>query len=275
MAPDRDPVAGRLTDCHVHLDHFPDEERARVLERSRAVGVRFVVTAGMDVESSAKAVALAGSHGGVLAAVGVHPWNADKAALDFADALRGHAGRPGLVAIAEAGLDFVDNVFTGVTYHDHPALRATQERVLRDQIALACDLGLPLVLHGRGAYGRLLGILKEERADRVGGAVHNFDTDVPTARALFRLGFLASFGGSITFPTETRLHALVRAVPLDRILLETDSPYMPLHEQVGERNEPANVARVAQAVANLKGVSRDALAERTFENFTTLFHVSA
>ena len=264
---------GWLTDCHVHLDHLVLSERERVLERSRAAGVRFLVTAGMDVASSAAAVALAAPTKGILAGVGVHPWNADKAPRDFAEALRREARRPGVVAIAEAGLDFEDNVFTGATYRDDSALRQAQERVLRDQIALACELRLPLVLHARGAYAPLVRILREEKADRVGGAIHNFATDAATARAVFDLGFLASFGGTVTFPTETAVHALARAIPLDRILLETDSPYMPLYQEAQERNEPANVARVAQALADLRGIALEDLVQASFANFATLFRI--
>ena len=264
---------GWLTDCHVHLDHLVLSERERVLERSRAAGVRFLVTAGMDVASSAAAVALAAPTKGILAGVGVHPWNADQAPRDFAEALRQQAKSPGVVAIAEAGLDFENNVFTGVSYRDNPALRQAQERVLREEIALACELRLPLVLHARGAYAPLVRILREEKADRVGGAIHNFDTDVSTARVLFDLQFLASFGGTATFPTQTAVHALVRFVPLDRILLETDSPYMPLYQD-SQKNEPANVARVAQSLADLRGIALEELVQATFENFTALFGVS-
>ena len=265
---------GCLTDCHVHLDHFVPAERERVIERSRAAGVRFLVTAGMDVESSASAVALASPANGILAGVGVHPWNADRAPRDFADALRREAQGPGVVAIAEAGLDFEDNVFTGVSYRNNPVLRRAQERILREEIALACELRLPLILHARGAYAPLVRILREEKADRVGGAIHNFATDFATARALFDLQFHASFGGTVTFPTETAVHALARFVPLDRILLETDSPYMPLYQETQEKNEPANVARVAQALADQRGIALEELVWATFANFTTLFGVS-
>ena len=264
---------GCLTDCHVHLDHFVPAERERALERSRAAGVRFLVTAGMDIASSAAAVALASPANGILAGVGVHPWNADRAPRDFADALRREAQGPGVVAIAEAGLDFEDNVLTGVSYRNNPVLRRAQERILREEIALACELRLPLILHARGAYAPLVRILKEEKADRVGGAIHNFDTDEATARAVFDLGFLASFGGTVTFPTETALHALVRFVPLDRILLETDSPYMPLYQETQEKNEPANVARVAQALADLRGIALEDLVQASFANFATLFRI--
>jgi len=263
----------RLTDCHVHLDHYPPEERQRVLEKSHAAGVRFLVTAGMDVDSSVAAVALASRDKGVLAAVGVHPWNADKASRDFAEALRRQAKSPGVVAIAEVGLDFEDNVFSGVSYRNNPALRQAQERVLRDQIALACELRLPLVLHARGAYAPLVRILREEKADRVGGAIHNSNADEATARAVFDLGFLASFGGTVTFPSETAMHALVRFVPLDRILLETDSPYMPLYQETQEKNEPRNVARVAQALADLRGIALEDLVQASFANFATLFRI--
>lgn len=264
-------VGPRLTDCHVHLDHYPPEEREAVLRRSREAGLRTLITVGMDAASSASGLDISRTSEAVLAAVGIHPWNAEKAGKDSLDALRRLAREDRVVALGEAGLDFVDNVFSGVTYHDNPTLRDTQERVLRGQVEIACELRLPLILHARGAYPALLRVLKETKADQVGGVVHNFDTEPKVAHALFDLGFFASFGGAITYPGASRLHALVREVPLARILLETDSPYMPLYQQATEKNEPANVARVAQRIADLKGLEVDDVVEASFRSFTELF----
>ncbi len=265
----------RLTDCHIHLDRYPPEEREGVLDRSAEAGVRTLITVGMDAESSAEAVALAQAHERLFAAVGIHPWNAEKAPAGYVEALRRLAQKPRVVALGEVGLDFVDNVFTGVTYHDAPALCSAQERVLRKEIALACELGLPLILHARGAYPALLAVLREERAHRAGGVIHNFDTDSRTAHAFFDLGFSASFGGAVTFPEATALHALVRDVPLERILLETDSPYMPLDQETGEKNEPRNLARIAQRLAALKGIDVREVIEGSFANFAALFRIRA
>jgi TatD DNase family protein len=225
----------------------------------------------MDAASSASGLDISRTSEAVLAAVGIHPWNAEKAGKDSLDTLRHLARENRVVALGEAGLDFVGNVFSGVTYHDHPALREGQERVLRGQVEIALELGLPLILHARGAYPALLRVLKETKADRVSGVVHNFDTEPKLAHALFDLGFSASFGGAITYPDASRLHALVREVPLAGILLETDSPYMPLCPQATEKNEPANVARVAQRIADLKGLEVDVVVEASFRNFAELF----
>jgi TatD DNase family protein len=225
----------------------------------------------MDAASSASGLDLSRTSEAVLAAVGIHPWNAERAADGDLDSLAGLARKPGVVALGELGLDFVDNVFSGATYHDHPALREGQERVLRGQVEIALELGLPLILHARGAYPALLRVLQETKADQIGGVVHNFDTEPKQAHALFDLGFFASFGGAITYPDAAPLHALVREVPLARILLESDSPYMPLYRQTTEKNEPANVARVAQRIADLKGLEVDVVVEASFRNFTELF----
>ena len=153
-------------------------------------------------------------------------------------------------------------------------MRKTQERTFRRQVGLACELGLPLIIHCRGAYASLIPILKEEKAHRVGGVVHNFDADQDTASALLDMGFLASFGGAITYPSATTLHKIARHIPLDGILLETDSPYMPLYEQTIDQNEPANVARLASLLAELKGIDSEELIAAVFTNFTRLLKIS-
>jgi TatD DNase family protein len=269
MRPDK-----KLTDVHVHLDQYPPQELGSVLERADEAGLRWIVTTGLDLGTSASAVQIASAHDQVLASVGIHPWlAAADFPHDFPDTMRRLAREEVTVAIGEVGLDFVDNVFTGVTYHDNEALREAQEQAFRKQIELACELGLPLNIHCRGAYSTLIPILKEERAHRVGGIVHNFDADEKTASQLLDMGFYLSFGGGITHPTETALRDLVRHIPLDGILIETDSPYMPLYQQPGDRNEPANVARVARTLAELKHIEGQELADTTYTNFTNLFNI--
>jgi TatD DNase family protein len=125
-------------------------------------------------------------------------------------------------------------------------------------------------VHCRGAYPRLASILEEEKAGRVGGVIHNFDESEPAARRLLDLGFMLSLGGAASYPEATTLHDLVRRLPLDGILLETDSPYMPLWGQTAEKNEPANVAEVARVIARIREVDPDELIEATYRNFKTL-----
>jgi TatD DNase family protein len=265
-------VAGKLTDAHTHLDRIPGRDLPAVLERARDAGVAWIVTAGMDLPSSRRAISLARTHDGVLASVGVHPWvAADGLPAGTSDALAGLAAQARVVAIAEVGLDFVGNAFTGQSYETAIAVRRAQEEALRVQIGVAREVGLPLVVHCRGAYKRLLEILAEEKATHVGGVVHNADVDPATARRLLDFGFLLSFGGAITHPDARAVRGLAGRLPLDGILLETDAPYMSLRGEEDGRNEPARVARVAEALARCAGVKTGRLVEASFANFTRRF----
>jgi len=260
-----------LTDIHTHLDRYPLRERELVLNRAAEAGVRWIVTSGMDLHSSASAVEIAAAHEGVLASVGVHPWvAAEDFPPNFHERVRRLAREDAVVAIGEVGLDFVDNVFTGVTYHDNESLQKVQEEAFRQQVELAYELGLPLIVHCRGAYPKLISILQEERAYRIRGVIHNFDGNGEVAGRLLDLGFYLSFGGAITYPEATSLQEIARYIPLDGILIETDSPYMPLYRQATERNEPANVAQVAQVLAGIKHMAIEELTTIIYTNFRTL-----
>jgi TatD DNase family protein len=256
------------------LDQYAPEEMEQVLRRADEAGVRWIVTTGLDLDTSASAVEIAVAHEQVLASVGIHPFvAAEDFAPDSHEKIRRLAREDVTVAIGEVGLDFVDNVFTGVTYHDNEGLREAQEQAFRKQVELACELGLPLNIHCRGAYSALIPILKEERAHRVGGIVHNVDTDKETASQLLDMGIYLSFGGKITFPTETALHDLARHIPLDSILIETDSPYMPLYQGPADNNEPANVAQVARTLAELKQIDSEELIDSVYTNFRNLLGI--
>ncbi|NIM99528.1 MAG: hydrolase TatD, partial [candidate division Zixibacteria bacterium] len=158
----------------------------------------------------------------------------------------------------------------GVTYHDNPDLRKAQEEAFRKQVEFACELALPLIVHSRGAYSSLCSILKEEKADRVRGVVHNFEGDARATSELLDMGFLLSFGGAITYPDATGLHEIIRHVPRDSILIETDSPYMPLYLQSTDTNEPANVARVIQTAAEIRKVDIEEMISTVYDNFRNL-----
>ncbi len=264
----------KLADIHVHLDQYPPREMEQVLKRAEKVGVRWIVTSGMDLQSSESAVEMATTYEQVLASVGIHPWvTAEDFPDNFHEEIYNLARRDITVAIGEVGLDFIDNVFTGVTYHDNQDLRQAQEHTFREQIALACEVSLPLIVHCRGAYSVLPSLLREEKAYRVGGVIHNYEADNRTVTQLLDIGFLLSFGGAITYPTATELRETIKHIPIDGILLETDSPYMPLFEQSAEKNEPANVARVANAVAKLKEIDVRELVEAVYANFRNLLGI--
>ncbi len=261
-----------LTDAHVHLDRYPPAEVPRVLDRARAAGVEWMVTVGMDPPSSEKAVGLAHTHGGVLAAVGVHPWMVPAdLPPDAADAIHALATASGVVAIGEVGLDFVENLFLGIDHRPDPSSRQAQEAAFCRQLEIAVDLGLPLNVHCRGAYPQLVAILAEARPARCRGVVHNFDGDPQALRSLLDLGFYVSFGGALTYPGAAALRRVARVVPLDAVLIETDAPYMPLHGDPAPSNEPANVSAIARALARVRKVEDDVVIEASYHNFVTLF----
>jgi len=264
----------KLTDIHVHLEQYTTKELELVLNHAHDAGVEWIVTSGMDAVSSARAIGIASDYDHVLASVGIHPWIAAAGVPDnIYERIHLLAGEDVTVAIGEVGLDFVDNVFTGVTYHENEDLCKAQELVFRKQIELACALKLPLIMHARGAYSALISILKDERAYRVGGVIHNFDGDTRAAHQLLDMGFYLSFGGAITYPSADILRKTARHIPVNHILIETDSPYMPLHKQKADKNEPANVALVAKTLAELKKQEVDDIFNETYRNFTALLNI--
>ena len=277
-----DPMQGKLTDIHTHLEQFTPEERELALRRAIEAGVQWIVTSGMDLQSSESAVEIATLSEHIRASVGIHPWVAAEAALGkaaynpaqfFSQEMLMLVRKDATLAIGEVGLDFVDNVLTGTTFHDNPDLRLAQEKVFHKWVELACGEKLPLIIHARGAYDSVISILREEGAHRVGGVIHNFDGDGKTAAQLLDMGFFLSFGGAVTYREAHTLHERVRQIPLDGILIETDAPYMSLNGQATEKNEPANVSRVAETVAGLKNLHVDELTSATYINFKTLLNI--
>ncbi len=251
-----------LVDSHCHLDtkRF-DADRAAVLGRARDVGVERFVTIGCDVANSARALGLAQAHADVFCSAGVHPHEADKAEPDFIDKLRALAAHPRCVAIGECGLDY---------YYDHSA-RSTQRDVFRAQIRLARALDLPLVVHVRDAWDDCLEDLRTEKAAK--GVIHCFSGERAHAEASLALGFYISIPGIVTFKNPGALHEVVPLVPDDRLLVETDSPYLAPAPHRGKRNEPGFVRHVAEKCAALRGVSVEALIAQTGENARRLFQL--
>jgi len=253
-----------LFDTHAHL-HFPgfDDDREAVLARARAAGVQRMVTIGTDAETCRAALALAEREADVWATAGVHPHDAaesDEAALAEVERL---AAEERVVAIGEVGLDFFRNL----------SPRETQERVLRRFLALARRLRKPVVLHCRDAHAEILAILGEERVADVGGIMHCFSGDVDVARRCLDLGLLISLAGPVTYPNARALPEVARFVPADRLVMETDCPFLPPQGYRGKRNEPAYLAITATRVAELRGEPLDVLAARTTENARRLFRV--
>ncbi len=261
----RDPSSQRgqgpmLVDSHCHLD-FADfaAEREAIISRARAVGVETMLTISTRLDEFGGVLAIAEAHREVWCSVGAHPHEAkDHAALEVQE-LVALAAHPKVVGIGETGLDF----------HYELSPRDIQERVFRIHIAASRETGLPLVVHAREADREVARILDEERPPP--GVMHCFSSGRALAEAALALGFYISISGIVTFRNAEELRAIVRDLPLDRLLVETDAPYLAPVPYRGKRNEPAFVAATAAAVAELKGVELQHLAEMTTANFFRLF----
>ncbi|MEK7837425.1 MAG: TatD family hydrolase [candidate division NC10 bacterium] len=255
-----------LVDTHAHL-HFPEfaEDLDAVLARARAAGVCATVTIGTDRDTNPAAVALAERHPEIYATVGIHPHDAGAATEADLDALERLARESAkVVALGEMGLDFFRTL----------SPRDAQERAFRRQIALARALRKPIVVHCRDAHDETLQILAGERVDEIGGVMHCFSGDVEVATRCLDLGLLISLAGPVTYKNARAIPEVARFVPEDRLVVETDCPYLPPHPHRGQRNEPAHVAITAARVAELRGTDPDVLGEALTRNAARLFHLS-
>jgi len=264
----------RLFDSHTHLQEREyDGDRHDVVERARAAGLAGMLVLGLDVGSSESAIALATSERGVFAAAGCHPHNAaetDDVALDRLGELAADAR---VVAIGEIGLDF---------YRDLSP-REQQVAVFERQLQTAGSAGKPVAVHCRDAHETLLPIL-EAWSNRLGGrlpagrplgVMHYFSGDVPLAERCVELGFLISIHTSITYPKSERLAEVARTLPLDALVVETDSPYSAPQSRRGQRNEPAYVIEAVERIAALRGEPVERVADATTENALRLLGIGA
>jgi TatD DNase family protein len=254
--------------CHVAEPEF-DHDRDAVLARAAAGGVGWLVCVGATgpVAANAAAVALAGRHGAleVVATVGIHPHHADGADDEAFATLTRLATAPRVVAVGETGLDF---------HYDHSP-RSAQEAAFARSIGLARGLGRPLVVHVREAHAEAAAILAAEEAGAVGGVIHCFTGDRDDARRYLDLGFHVSVAGIVTFRNADALRDAVGSVPLERLLIETDAPYLAPVPHRGKRNEPAHVRVVAEAVAAARGEPFARIAEATTANACRLFGLAS
>ena len=252
-----------VIDSHCHLD-FPDfaEELDSVVARAAAAGVERMVTISTRVAHGETYRALAERFGQVYFSIGTHPHQAAEEAETDAAAIRRFAAHPKCVAIGEAGLD----------YHYDYAPRAVAERVFRAQIALARELGLPLVIHAREADDEVARILREEMAAGPFTALlHCFTSSRALAETGLELGLYISFSGVLTFKNSSDLRAIAKDAPLDRVLVETDAPFLAPVPRRGKRNEPAFVVETAKVLAEARGLSFDEIARATRANTLRIF----
>jgi TatD DNase family protein len=251
------------THCHLDLHHF-DTDRDAVLERARAAGVGRILIPGIDLAQNRRAVALAEKYSQLRVAVGVHPNDTPDFGARELGALRALAQHPQVDAIGEIGIDL---------YWKAVPLEQ-QQHAFRMHLELAADLNKPVIIHDREAHAEVMAILREQ-APPAGGVLHAFSGDAAMAAEAMQLGFYLGVDGPLTYKKSDALRAIVATVPLDRILIETDAPYLtpdaPPQAKRGTRNEPANVRHVAQKLAEVRGLSVDAVAEATTANARRLF----
>lgn len=271
------PYADTVVDTHCHLD-LPqfDADRDAVIERAAAVGVTRIVNPGINLDSCRRVLALADRHPGVYAAVGVHPTDCGDFDAETLAVLRELAQHPKVVAIGEIGLDY---------YWEKMAFDQ-QRRALRAQLELAAELGLPVILHARNATdndractSELLWeieqwwpALRQPRGeDDIFGVWHAFSGDLAEAERAYAAGLVLGLGGPITFQNARRLHALAPQLRADRLLLETDAPYLAPHPHRGQRNEPGHIPLIARGLAQLTGVAVKDVAHRTTQTAERCF----
>ena len=255
-----------LIDSHAHIQGKEYAgEAAAVIERARAAGVEQIIVVGGagDMSSNGEAVALAHSFENIYATVGMHPHDAKDVGKDELQTLKDLTLHSKVIAVGETGLDY---------YYNHSP-REVQRRVFAQFIHMARETELPIVVHERDAASEGAALLRSEGGGKLRGVIHCFTGNYEAARAYLDLGFYISFTGIITFKNAEALRDVARRVPLERILVETDSPYLTPVPHRGKRNEPAYVRLVAATVANIKGVSLEEVARVTADNTRKLFGI--
>lgn len=250
------------THCHLHRAEF-DPDREEVVSRAREAGLVALLDPATDLASNETVVRLTRTFPGLYAAVGVHPHHAQELDEPALEQLSGLATREKVVAIGEIGLD----------YYRDLAPRPVQQEALRRQLRLAHELNKPVILHCREAFEDLFTILKESLKPPVRGLLHCFSGDLQTAQEALGLGLYLSFAGNLTFPKAELLRSVAREVPSDRILLETDAPFMAPQAHRGKRNEPAYVRELADLWAEMKGLTLEDVARATTVNAYHLFGI--
>jgi len=256
-----------LIDSHCHLDMSSyEEDLVTILSRAKAQGVHAIFTIGIDEKSSRAAVELAKSHAMIKATVGVHPHDVEQINKDTYDNLRELVSnnREHIVGYGEIGLDYAKLY----------APPAAQKKAFREQLALAQELHLPVIIHDRDAHEDTLSILRDSGPYPYGGVMHCFSGDTRLAQQVLELGFILSIPGVVTFKNGEILQEVVKETPLQSIILETDGPFLAPVPWRGKRNEPSYLPYTAQKVAELKGICIENVAEQTSKNVMKLFNLT-
>jgi TatD DNase family protein len=248
-----------LVDSHCHIDFAEPDDRPALIERARAAGVMTMLTIGTKAEELTEVIEIASSDPDIWCTVGIHPHEAQATPDDIMDKLADLVSHPKVVGIGETGLDF---------HYDHSP-RDRQAQLFRAQCRLARAAGLPVIVHSRNADTETAAILAEE--GMAAGVIHCFSTSRALSEPALALGFHISISGIVTFKNADELRGIVAEIPLDRLLIETDAPYLAPVPLRGKTNEPAFIVHTAAKVAELKGISVDDLSRATSDNFFRLF----
>lgn len=254
-----------LFDSHAHLNSkkFADD-RKDVLKRARESGVQYILNVSDNVYSCSQSIKLTQEESGIYASLGVHPHEAKSFTAESYALIESLAETDKVAAVGETGLDY---------YYEHSS-REVQKEAFRKHIELARKLDLPLIVHNREAHRDTLQTLKEMKAEEVGGVMHCFSGDEEIAREALKLGFYISLGGPVTFKNAKKTQQVAEMIPQEKLLIETDCPYLSPEPKRGRRNEPAHVVFVAQKIAEIRGESLEKVAEHTTMNAKRLFRIN-
>lgn len=252
-----------LIDSHTHIQVSQfDHDREETLQRATDAGVTHILIIGIDPDTSLAAVDLAEKYNHLYATVGMHPHNAVNFTSDVLSTFRDLLRHPKVIALGEIGLD----------YYRDLSPRNTQKDVFEKQLDLAEETGMPIIIHNRDAYDDILPIL-EKRKGKLRGVLHCFTGDVERMQKSLDIGFHIGIGGIVTYPKATDVQRVAREVPIDRLLIETDCPWLAPQYRRGKRNEPAYVRAVAERIAALRNTSVENIGKMTSANFFSLFGV--
>lgn len=254
-----------LFDTHVHLNAWQfKEDLNEVIERAVEAGVTRMTVVGFDEETIPPAIEIAETYDFIYAAVGWHPVDAIDFKDHHLDYLREYAQHEKVVALGEMGLD----------YHWDKSPKDVQEKVFRAQIQLAKEVNLPIIIHNREATDDVIRILQEEKAEEVGGIMHCYSGTVEQMQPCLEMNFYISLAGPVTFKNAKLPKEVAKEVPLDRLLVETDAPYLAPHPFRGKRNEPAYVTKVAEAIAELRNMDYETICEITRKNALAIYRIN-
>jgi len=252
-------------DSHAHYDDERfDEDQDTLLEGMPQKGVSYIINAASDIPSSQECIRLANKYPFIFAAVGVHPHEVSQLTEESITAIEALAKEEKVVAIGEIGLDY---------YYDY-SQRELQKHWFRKQLQLAKRIKLPVIIHDRDAHGDCMQIVKEEDISQIGGVFHCYSGSWEMARQLLDMGVYISVAGPVTFNNNVKTVEVVQKAPLDKLLIETDSPYLTPVPHRGKRNDSAYVRYVAEKIAQIKNISVEQVAKQTLDNAKRLFNIA-